>query len=323
MKAANYLFVAIGLIGGGRVSAETLVCVILPSQVVEVGSSVVGILETVNVDRGETVHKDQIIAQLTSDIERAAVAVAKARSRNTAELEGARTSQDFAKRRQTRADDLYKQQFVSSQFQDQAATEAAVARRKLMHAEEQRELSARELTLVRAQLSQRLITSPISGVVMERYLSPGERVEEKPILKLAALDPLRVEVIVPSTRFSNVQVGMMATVTPDLPGIAPQQAKVTLVDRVIDPASNTFRVRLELPNPNNALPAGLRCKIALSLKKPQPAQARSTPDPAPVPRVAPARLHVESAVQLLTPHTPAVRKQRPIDQPSPARLVRE
>jgi membrane fusion protein, heavy metal efflux system len=35
---------------------------------------------------------------------------------------------------------------------------------------------------------------------------------------------------------------------------------VSMVDKVVDPASNTFRVHLELPNPNGAMPAGLRCK---------------------------------------------------------------
>jgi len=38
-------------------------------------------------------------------------------------------------------------------------------------------------------------------------------------------------------------------------------AKVVLVDPVIDAASNTFRVRLELPNPGYGIPSGLRCKI--------------------------------------------------------------
>jgi hypothetical protein len=33
------------------------------------------------------------------------------------------------------------------------------------------------------------------------------------------------------------------------------------VDRVFDSASSTFVVRLDLPNQNYALPAGLRCRI--------------------------------------------------------------
>jgi multidrug efflux pump subunit AcrA (membrane-fusion protein) len=59
---------------------------------------------------------------------------------------------------------------------------------------------------------------------------------------------------------------MMASVTPELPDTAPVQAQVSLVDKIVDGASNTFRVRLKLPNPKHALPAGLRCKADLGLK---------------------------------------------------------
>jgi multidrug efflux pump subunit AcrA (membrane-fusion protein) len=38
-------------------------------------------------------------------------------------------------------------------------------------------------------------------------------------------------------------------------------ARITVIDRVIDAASGTFRIRLELPNPKNEIPAGLRCKV--------------------------------------------------------------
>jgi multidrug efflux pump subunit AcrA (membrane-fusion protein) len=36
---------------------------------------------------------------------------------------------------------------------------------------------------------------------------------------------------------------------------------VKIVDKVVDAASGTFGVRLELPNKNFALPAGVRCKV--------------------------------------------------------------
>jgi len=40
-------------------------------------------------------------------------------------------------------------------------------------------------------------------------------------------------------------------------------AKVTVVDRVIDAASGTFGVRLQLENPDNRFPAGIRCSVRL------------------------------------------------------------
>jgi multidrug efflux pump subunit AcrA (membrane-fusion protein) len=54
---------------------------------------------------------------------------------------------------------------------------------------------------------------------------------------------------------------MRAEVTPESPAEGVYQATVTVVDRIIDAASGTFRVRAELPNPDYALPAGLRCKV--------------------------------------------------------------
>jgi hypothetical protein len=45
------------------------------------------------------------------------------------------------------------------------------------------------------------------------------------------------------------------------------EASVTVVDRVFDAASSTFGVRLDLPNLNFTLPAGLRCRIRFLLKQ--------------------------------------------------------
>lgn len=243
--------------------AQTLGCLITPSEVVELGSPVIGVLEQVAVERGDFVKKGQSVAQLTADVERAAVSVAEARASSQAELQAASSTQDFAKRKQTRTDSLYRDNYISLQNQDQAQTEAALAGQKLLQAREQKRLSAQELSYARAQLSQRTIKSPISGIVVERYMSQGERVEQRPLLKIAALDPLRVEVIVPASEFNKIRLGTTANVTPDLPNAGERKAKIVLVDRIIDAASNTFRVRLELPNPNSALPAGLRCKVAL------------------------------------------------------------
>jgi membrane fusion protein (multidrug efflux system) len=57
-----------------------------------------------------------------------------------------------------------------------------------------------------------------------------------------------------------------ADVTPENPVSKVYKAKVTIVDRVIDAASGTFGVRLELPNPKYRLPAGLKCKVAFHKK---------------------------------------------------------
>ncbi len=263
--------------------AEPMGCLIQPFQEAEVGTQVVGILDRVLVERGDFVKKGQPLAELASDVERAAVGAAKLRAEANAELRAAASNHDFAQKKRVRTQDLFKQNFVSQQIRDQAATEAEVAEMRLKQAREQMRQAQQELALTRAQLSQRTIRSPLTGVVVERYLQEGERVEDRPVVKVVTIDPLRVEVIVSATYFNRIQQGMTASVRPDMQEVELRTAKVVVVDRVIDAASNSFRVRLELPNPDNALPPGLRCKVEFDgLNAAQDAATRQPlPEPAP------------------------------------------
>lgn len=129
-------------------------------------------------------------------------------------------------------------------------------------------LAELELQRAIAELAMRTIRSPITGVVVERFLSPGELVDQAPIVKLAQIDPLRVEVFAPVALVGKVSVGMTAQVMPEAPVNGVHTARVTVVDRVVDAASGTFRVRLELPNPDYRLPAGLKCKARFSAARP-------------------------------------------------------
>jgi hypothetical protein len=50
-------------------------------------------------------------------------------------------------------------------------------------------------------------------------------------------------------------------VTPLLPGAEPRTTHVTVVDRTIDAASETFGVQLQLQNADHGLPGGVRCTV--------------------------------------------------------------
>jgi multidrug efflux pump subunit AcrA (membrane-fusion protein) len=58
-----------------------------PYMVVEVGSPVPGVLETVAVDRGEMVKEGQVLGRLQSDVEKANVELARARAEMEAPIE--------------------------------------------------------------------------------------------------------------------------------------------------------------------------------------------------------------------------------------------
>ena len=85
-------------------------------------------------------------------------------------------------------------------------------------------------------------------------------------MKLAQLDPLRVEVFAPVTLLGKITVGMEAQVFPEKPVGGTYKATVTVADKVVDAASGTFGVRLELPNKDYVVPAGLKCRVNFPTK---------------------------------------------------------
>jgi membrane fusion protein, heavy metal efflux system len=276
---------------------RTLDCMIQPSQLVQMGSPAPGVIERILVDRGDMVKQGQPLVQLNASVERASLALARERAGQHGEVSATDGARELAERELARADELYRKNFVSGTYRDKQRAEAKVATGRSAEAQEKRKLADRELELATAQLSQRTLRAPISGVVIERYLALGEFVDQKPVLRIAAIDPLRVDVLVPAASFGQVNVGATAKVTPELVNRRALVATVTTVDRVIDAASNTFRVRLELPNPGGVLPAGLRCRVELGLPLvgPQMDAARVAPSPArPVQPVA-GRSTLESA----------------------------
>ena len=278
MRAASLVLFAIACMGSIATRAEPLGCLIQPYQEADIGSQVVGVIERVLVERGDFVKKGQPVAQLNSEVQRAALQSARLRAEATADLRAAASNHEFAQKKRVRTEDLYQKNFISQQATDQAVTEAQVAEMRLRQAREAQRLAQQELALAQAQVAQRTIRSPLSGVVVEKYLSEGERVEEKALVKVATIDPLKVEVIVPASYFSRIKQGMSAMVKPDGADAEARSAKVIVVDRVIDAASNSFRVRLELPNPNLSLPPGLRCKVEFDINV--PAAESALPKPA-------------------------------------------
>lgn len=253
-------------------TAGLLACLILPERVADLGSSVVGVVEEVTVERGALVKQGQVLVRLRADVERANTSVARSRADSEGELRAATAGRDLAQQKLDRTRSLAAQNFISTQAVEQAEAEFRVARERMQQARDQQGTSVREVSSAQAHLAQRVVRSPFDGVVTERFVHPGERVEDKPLLKVASLGQLRVEVVVATPLFGSLLVGQELNVQPELTGAAARAARIVQIDRVLEPASNTFRMRLELPNDDGRLPAGLRCKAFIG-KPADPAKA--------------------------------------------------
>ena len=277
--------IAVPANGGELVEFEGL---IEPFVMVNVGTPVEGVVENVHVNRSALVQKGESLVHLESSVEISAVQRSQALVEVEGEIKLQQESLAFARRMYKRVEELFNSEAISAEKKDAAATEVSLARARLLKARENRKLARLDLERSRAILDRRTIKSPITGIVVEKFVSPGEFVDNQPLLKLAQMDPLKVEVILPAAMFTDIKPGMKADIKPEIQSDASYKATVAIVDRVIDPASGTFGVRLELPNPDYRLPAGLKCKVRfLGENIVSPGETINTPQASRVAQVIP------------------------------------
>ncbi|HKN86199.1 MAG TPA: efflux RND transporter periplasmic adaptor subunit [Nitrospiraceae bacterium] len=247
--------IAVSVVNAG----SDLPCMVKPRVVVAVGSPIPGLLMQLPVDQGDAVKEGQVLAILESSLEQTEVEVAKAKAEMEAAITSTQVKAAFSDRKAGRARNLSSSSAIASNEFDEAETEQRVTEAAHREALENKVLAQRQLARAEAALALRTIRSPITGLVIERYVSPGELVKEKPILQLAQLDPLQVEVLAPVSWLGKFTVGMAIDVRLNQAMPGAHRARVTVINPIVDSASDTFRVRLELPNPQYRIPAGVTC----------------------------------------------------------------
>jgi len=242
-------------------------CLIEPSRTIVVRSPVTGVIDQLYVARGSRVRAGEPLVKLDSTVESAAVDLALFKSRMNGALESAESRLLHAESKARRKSDLAASDFASAQDREDAESDVEVARADVLAAREAKQLASLEQAYALAELGLRLIRSPINGVVIDKAMNVGDLAQPADssgyILKLAEIDLLRVKVIVPLAYYRRVKPGQRVDVMPERPLEGHYAATVSVVDKVIDAASGTFQVRIDLPNPKDALPGGLRCTVRM------------------------------------------------------------
>jgi RND family efflux transporter MFP subunit len=243
-------------------------CLIEPYQKIELRSPVEALISTIRVDRGATVKKDQLLVELETGVEEAALAAAKYKAVMEGQIRSAETRLTYARDKLRRREELIQQNFISAQERDDSYSEMRLAEAELVDAKDNRELAALEHKRLLALVEQRRLLSPFNGVVTERLQHPGELAQTgegaRAIMKLAQTHPLRVEVILPVALYGSIRIGTKAEVMAEPPLKGTFKATVRIVDKVVDSASGTFGVRLDLPNPKGDTPAGVKCRVTFA-----------------------------------------------------------
>jgi RND family efflux transporter MFP subunit len=252
------------LASGGTAIAQnsTYDCVMEPKSTVELQSSAEGILLELLVKRGERVKKGDVLARLDAEQEKLLAERARIRAETNVDERTAGTQADYRKNEVDRLSGLHTTNVIPEKDYDLAQVESEIAILSVEQAKLDSQIADVEYKQAKDQLSRRTIKSPVDGVVVEVTMFPGEYVHEQaPVMTVAEINPLYVEVFVPVSRYREFAVGNKAIITPEEPIGGSYEALIEVIDNVFDAASRTFGVRLVLPNDDFSLPGGVRCQV--------------------------------------------------------------
>jgi len=170
-----------------------------------------------------------------------------------ANLEAALARQQQAVAEFRRAEGLFESGSSSKREYDEAlaARDAAVARVNAARSAVETAEQQLEYTLVRA---------PYAGIVTERHVEVGEAVAVgQPLMSGLSLESLRVVVELPQQVAARVRDHKKASILTDEGRV---EAERVTIFPFADSASNTFTVRVELPDGQFALYPGMFVKVA-------------------------------------------------------------
>jgi len=276
---------------------------IISEAMVDVLSKVSGILEKIQVEQGDRIKADQVVAMVEREEKeaqlqeaRAALDVLKA---NWAQMESGARPEEITQAeqlvRQTKASwetsldnymrlkNLKERDFISQQRLDEAmlqltqseaeyesAREKLILMRKGARQEDRDALLAQirqtEATLRLAQihLKNTTIRAPISGIISKRFLDQGSFVSTTtPIVRIVAMDTVKVVVQVVEIEIAQLRAGAIAEIYVDAYREEVFQGLAVRISPTVDPESRTADVEIRVDNKDHRLKPGMFARVSI------------------------------------------------------------
>jgi RND family efflux transporter MFP subunit len=236
---------------------------------VDVVPKVNGRLESVTVKLGDPVRRGQVIARLDDREIREQVRQAEASFEvGRATIRQREADLKFAGTNVERSRSLFTRQLLPRQTLDdsEARYQAAVAQLDLARAQyDQARARLEELRITRDNTN---IVSPVDGFVGRRDLDPGAFASSSsPLVSVVDIRVVRLVANLVEKDLRRVTVGTPARVDVDaFPGET-FEGRVARVAPVLDPATRTAQMEIEIPNPSFRLKPGMYARVALTVAR--------------------------------------------------------
>lgn len=229
---------------------------ILPYQAVDLQARVPGFVERVEVDRGSTVRKGQLLIELSAPERKAELAEIESKAQATesqrAELQAKLASAEA----------------VLDRLRQAASTAGAVAGIEVIQAQKSVDALQSQIASIQSQakairsaagaltdlMAYLKITAPFDGIITARHVHPGA-LANGPLLRLEQISRLRVVVAVPESEVATIVRG--ASVPFTVAGGLTGSGVVARVPHSLDPKTRTMPVELEVANASGTLSPGM------------------------------------------------------------------
>ncbi len=239
-----------------------------PSRTLQVTPEVGGVVDEIYVQQGEAVEAGDPLVRIASVDYSLQVDSAKTQSEAAeAGLNQARAQLETTKKQYERFQKLYEQDVVAkSQFEE---VETAYERAKAGYesAKAQAEGASVGIEQAENQVRDTTVRAPFDGHVVQRMLDEGSVVRPmaSPVLVLIDDDPIRAEASVSELHLSEIDEGMAASVTVDAYPDREFDGELTMLNRQVEARTREAAIRVELPNDDAALTAGMSGTLTLQL----------------------------------------------------------
>jgi HlyD family secretion protein len=231
-----------------------------PVLTVDVKSKASGEIIGMNVQTGDDVKQDQLLASIDPRIPRNNLAQAQAN------LEVAQAQLSNAKAQLARSDTLFKAQAITQTEYDGARLDYANANASVIRARS-------DLENARDRMNDTKLRAPLGGTIITKNVELGTVISSPTtdvgggtmLFKMANLDTVQIRALVDETDIGKVSPGLATTITVDAYPNRPFEGVVLKVEPQATVQQNVtmFNVLVRIPNPNHLLKPGMNTEVEI------------------------------------------------------------
>lgn len=197
-----------------------------------------GTVDKVLVDEGQSISQGQLLAVLNSDY--------------------ARNSYQIALSKENQAQDAYNR--LEPVYKKGSLPEV-----KFVEIQTGLEMAKSTVLISKKNLDDCRLYAPTSGIIGRRMLEPGMSVlPGNPVFQLFKIEKVNANVPVPENEIAGIKKGQKAQVQVSALGDQLFEGEVKEIGVLSNPLSHTYRIKVELKNPEQRLKPGMVCKVTIN-----------------------------------------------------------